>query len=140
MNRRRDPLGMSLHEVLGRIALLNHVPAALLPALPVAELTVERYADLQEQAKGLAAAWRPARQGAPFAWRDVTEQGALDALLTQVHQALATLSGTHMLNGPLAEATGLTRPSQAPALAAVLDHMAARPVTVFPPTGSPPSG
>lgn len=130
MNRRRDPLGMSLHEVLGRIALLNHVPAAPLPALPGAELTVERYADVREQAKGLADAWRPARQGASFAWRGVTERGSLNALLTQVHQALATLSGTHMLNGPLAEATGLRRPSHAPALAAVLDHVAARPVTV----------
>jgi hypothetical protein len=130
MNRKRDPLGMSLHQVLGRIALLHDVPVAPLPKSDVAELTVERYNEVLEAARALAGAWRPARQGASFTWRDVTEHGPMDFSLQQAYGGLATLFGTVKLNDQLAEATGLTRPSDAPALAALLDHLAGRPAIV----------
>jgi very-short-patch-repair endonuclease len=130
MNRTRAPLGYSLHNVLGRIALLHDVPAAPLTGVAMADLTAEKYTEMIAAAKALAAAWRPARQGATFAWRGVTRQGALDADLHQAANALTTLHRTAGFNAPLAEATGLTHPSDAPALAAILDHQAARPLAL----------
>ena len=130
MNRKREPLGRSLHQVLGRIAQLHDVPTAPTPAISETELTVERYSEIMESARALSNAWRPARQGASFAWRDVTEHGSMDFSLQQAYSALATLFGTVAFYEQLAEVTGLTHPSDAPALAALLDHLAARPATV----------
>lgn len=130
MNRERDPFGQSLHHLLGQIALMRDVPVAPLPAIKPAELTVERYSEIMEAARALSRAWRPARQGASFPWRDVTEHGSMDFPLQQASSALATLSGTVAFNEQLAELTGLTRPSDAPALATLLDHLAARPAVV----------
>jgi hypothetical protein len=130
MNRKRDPLGRSLHDVLGRIALLHEVPTAPLPAIDAAGLTVERYSEVMEAAQVLSGAWRPVRQGTSFAWRDVTERGPMDFPLQQARSALGTLSGLKAFNRELAEVTGLTRPSDAAALAALLDHLAARPAAV----------
>jgi very-short-patch-repair endonuclease len=130
MNRKRDPLGMSLHQVLGQIALLHDTPAAPIPVISAAELAVERYSEVMEAARVLSRAWRPARQGASFAWRGVTERGAMESHLQQASSALATLSGTAALNDELAELTGLTRPSDASALAVLLGHLSARPAAV----------
>jgi len=127
MNRPREPLNYSLHQVLGIIALLNGVPAAPLAGIPMTDLTVAKYTEVKSTAKALADAWRPARQGATFAWRGVSQQGSLEALLYQATSALATLSGTAGYNAALGEAVGLTRPSDAPALAVLLDHHSARP-------------
>ncbi len=130
MNRRRDPFGRSLHDVIGRIALLREVPAAPLPVIDAAGLTAEGYREIMAAARVLSGAWRPAGQGTSFAWRDVTERGPLDFPLQQAYGALATLSVTRALNRELAEATGLTRPSDAPAFAALLDHLTTRPAAV----------
>jgi very-short-patch-repair endonuclease len=130
MNRKRDPLGLSLHQVLGQIALLQDTPAAPVPAIVAAELTVERYGEVMEAAGVLSRSWRPARQGASFAWRGVTERGAMDSRLQQASSALATLFGTAALNEQLAGLTGLTRPSDGPALAVLLGHLAVRPAAV----------
>jgi very-short-patch-repair endonuclease len=127
MNRTRDPLGYSLHYVLGRIALLHGVPVAPLAGMSMADLTVEKYGEVIAAARTIAAAWRPAQQGATFIWRGVVQQGSLEALLYQASSALATLHGTVGLNAALTEPTGLTRPSDASALAILLDHQSARP-------------
>jgi hypothetical protein len=127
MNRPRYPLGSSLHEVLGWIAALHHLPAAPLAGISAGGLTVEIYSDVKDAAQALAGAWRPARQGGSFLWRGVTERGSMDARLYRASSALAALAGIVAINSPLAEATGLTRPSDASALAALLDHLHARP-------------
>ena len=76
MNRTRDPLGYSLHDILGVIATLRAVPAAPATGLaPVAELTVERFGNIRETAATLAGAWRPAAQGRSFVWRGVDRAG-----------------------------------------------------------------
>ncbi|HYB87929.1 MAG TPA: DUF3320 domain-containing protein [Streptosporangiaceae bacterium] len=124
MNRPREPLGYSLHDIFGVIANLEAVPAAPATGLaPVADLTVEVFSEVRQTAATLAAAWRPAAQGRSFIWRGVTEQGSLDARLYQAATALEALAGMTRLNGALAEVTGLTRPSDAPALAGLLGHL-----------------
>ena len=130
MNRKRDPLGMSLYQVLGRISELHDMPAAPVSAIPAPELTAELFSEVMTAARGLSGAWRPARQGASFAWRGVTEHGPMDFLLEQASSALEALCGAAALNEQLAESTGLTRPSDAPALAALLGHLSARPPAV----------
>jgi hypothetical protein len=130
MNRKRDALGLSLHQVLGQLALLQDTPAAPIPMTGLfrpAELTVEWYGEVMEAAGVLSRSWRPVRQGASFAWRGVTARGTMESQLQQAYSALATLSGTAAFNERLAGLTGLTRPSDAPALAVLLGHLSARP-------------
>jgi hypothetical protein len=127
MNRPRDPLGYSLHDVLGMIANLHRVPAAPATGRAPVDLTVEAYGEIRATAATLAGAWRPAAQGRSFVWRGVTERGSLDARLYQAASALEALAGTVRLNHALAEATGWTRPSDASTLAALLNHLSVWP-------------
>ena len=126
MNRPRGPLGYSLHDVLGMIAKLHEVPAAPATGIPP-DVTVEVFGEIKGTAAKLAGAWRPAAQGRSFVWRGVTELGSLDSHLYQAASALETLTGTARVNATLADAAGLTRPSDAEALAVLLGHLAARP-------------
>ena len=128
MNRTRAPLGYSLHDILGVIASQSTVPAAPATGLaPVADLTVEAFGEIRQTAATLAAAWRPAAQGRSFVWRGATERGSLDARLYQAASALEALAGMTKLNAGLAEVTGLSRPSDAGALAGLLSDLQAWP-------------
>jgi very-short-patch-repair endonuclease len=127
MNRPRPPLGYSLHYVLGMIAKLKDVPAAPATGIAPVDLTVELFGEIRATAQRLSGAWRPARQGRTFVWRGVVEQGSLDSRLYQAESALDTLSGMTHVNAVLADAAELTRPSDAAALARLLDHLSAKP-------------
>jgi hypothetical protein len=123
VNRMREPLGFSLHDALAMIASMPAVPAAPATGLDPARLTPEAFGEIRRAAAAVAAAWRPAAQGQSFAWRGVTEQGGLDGRLYEAASALETLARVARGNQILADATGLTRPSDAPALAQLLDHL-----------------
>jgi hypothetical protein len=123
VNRVRDPLGYSLHDVLAMIASLRTVPAApAMVAAPV-RLTAQVLGEIRRSAAALAAAWRPAAQGRSFPWRGVTERGSMDGRLYEAASALETLARATRGNQVLADATGLNRPSDAHALAQLLDHL-----------------
>ena len=131
MNRRRDPLGYSLHDILGVIANLGAVAAAPATGLaPVADLTVEAFGEIRRATAALATTWRAAAQGQSFAWRGVTERGPLDVPLYEAASALETLAGLARVNETLAEVTGLTRPSDADALAGLLSHLLTWPLSL----------
>ncbi len=123
VHRVRDPLGYSLHDVLAMIASLHAAPAAPATGQAPVRLTPEVLGEVRGAAAALAAAWRPAAQGRSFAWRGVTERGPLDDRLYEAASALETLAKVVRGNQILADATGLTRPSDAPALAQLLDHL-----------------
>jgi Protein of unknown function (DUF4011)/AAA domain len=123
VNRVRDPLGYSLHDVLAMIGSLHTVPAAPVTGLAPVHLTPEVLAEVRRAAAGLAATWRPAAQGRSFAWRGVIERGSLEDQLYQAASALEALGRVVQANQTLADATGLTRPSDAHALAQLLDHL-----------------
>ena len=127
MNRPRRPLGYSLHDVLGLIAGLQDVPAAPATGMAPVDLTVEVFGEIRSAAARLSGVWRPARQGRTFVWRGVTEHGSLDSRLYQAASALDTLNGMVKVNAVVADAAGLARPSDAGALAGLLDHLSARP-------------
>jgi REase_MTES_1575/Protein of unknown function (DUF4011)/AAA domain len=123
MNRVRDPLGYSLRDVLDLIAARPAEPAMPALGLAPAGLTGATLAEIRQAAADLAAAWRPAAQGRAFRWRGVTARGPLDDVLYQAASALETLTGVAGLNQALSEVTGLYRPSDAAALADLLDHL-----------------
>jgi REase_MTES_1575/Protein of unknown function (DUF4011)/AAA domain/Protein of unknown function (DUF3320) len=127
MNCPRGQLGSSLHEVLGMIAQLNAVPVAPATGLAPIDLTAETFGEIKRTAAKIAAAWRPARQGRSFVWRGVTHEGSLEACLSRAASTRETLAGLSGINATLAAATGLTRPSDAAALAGLLGHLACRP-------------
>ena len=127
MNRDREPLDYSVHRVLGMIARLRDVPAAPSTGVAPVDLTVEVFGEIRATAARLSGVWRPARQGRTFVWRGVTERGSLDSRLYQASSALNMLHSMTRANSELAEAAGLTRPSQAPDLAWLLGHLLARP-------------
>jgi uncharacterized protein DUF4011/AAA domain-containing protein len=123
VNRVRDPLGYSLHDVLAMIGSLHAVPAAPVTGLAPVRLTPEVLAEVRRAAAALAATWRPAAQGRSFAWRGVIERGSLEDQLYQAASALEALGRVVRANQLLADATRLTRPSDAHALARLLDHL-----------------
>jgi hypothetical protein len=127
MNRPREPLGYPLHDVLGMISQLHDVPVAPATGIAPTELTVAVFGDIQAAAARLAGAWRPAAQGRSFLWRGVTELASLESRLYQAASALEALQGIAGINAALAEASGLTRPSDADALAVLAGHLSARP-------------
>jgi len=130
MNRTREPLGYSLHDVLGQVAQLHQVPAAPLAGIAPVDLTVEVFNNITQTAERLASAWRPALQGQSFIWRGVTEQGSLDSRIYQAQSSLQKLAGAVQVNNALGDATGLNRPSNAAALADLISHICDRPVGV----------
>ena len=123
VNRVRDPLGYSLHDVLAMIASLRTVPAAPATGPAPVRVTAEVLGEIRRTAAALAAAWRPAAQGRSFAWRGVTERGSMDGRLYEAASALETLARVARSNQVLADATGLTRPADAHVLAQLLDHL-----------------
>jgi hypothetical protein len=127
VNRVRDPLGYSLHDVLAVIASPQAVPAAPAAGCAAVPLTAKMLGEIRRTALALAAAWQPATQGRSFPWRGVTEHGSLDDRLYQAASALEALADVVRVNRKLADAAGLTRPSGAPALARLLDHLEAWP-------------
>jgi len=127
MNRQRGPLGYSLHDVVGMISTLQDVPAAPATGMAPVYLTVGAFGEIRGTAERLSGVWRPASQGRTFVWRGVREHGALDSRLYQAASALDMLTGMAQVNAALAEAAGLTRPSDTGALAMLLDHLSCRP-------------
>lgn len=127
MNRQRGPLGYSLHNIVGMISTLQDVPAAPATGMAPVDLTVGAFGEIRGTAERLSGVWRPASQGRTFVWRGVREHGSLDSRLYQAASALDMLTGMAQVNAALAEAAGLTRPSDAGALAMLLDHLSCRP-------------
>ena len=122
MNAIREPLQMSLHEVLGNLANLSTVPSAPVPEAAPTSLTESEYFQIQEALAKIVRSWRPASQGNSFLWRDVTDDQSLEVRLYQAEVALEELRGTVALNADLADAFGLTRPSHTPKLIDLAAH------------------
>ncbi|QVT81490.1 RecBCD enzyme subunit RecD [Nocardioides aquaticus] len=136
VNEVRPGLGRSLFEVLGRLVELDQVehrphesPAEWL------DLTPTRLDDLLDTAGRLSRAWRPARDGDDFLWRDlavsqhsraqIDEAGAATAALADEARALAMRSRSVdedlALSWPTDERSARTR-------LALLEALEARPV------------
>ncbi|MFF5018025.1 DUF3320 domain-containing protein [Streptomyces sp. NPDC001165] len=97
MNDTREPLGRTLHDVLGRLVLLEQSDTPKLPlgagdAKVVRTLSAGSLQELAAAAQAVARAWRPAAEGESFPWRGLAGDSAhqvvseaadaLDGLLT----------------------------------------------------------
>lgn len=122
MNEVRQPLNMSLHQVLGLYANLTTVPIAPVPEKAPTGLTEAEYLGIQETLSKLIRAWRPAAQGKSFLWREITDEQSLEVRLYQAESALEELRGTVALNADLVDAFGLTKPSDTLRLSDLIEH------------------
>lgn len=127
MNRVRDPLGYTLHHVLGLIANLEHVPAAPTPSATGKSLSQDSLADIADAADRLQRAWRPAAQGHSFLWRQAADRSPLGSRLYTAQAALEELQGTASHNADLSTAFDLASISDISVLVALLDRIASRP-------------
>lgn len=127
INEIREPLGLSLHQVLGILANLAHLPAAPIPETPPATLSQGVYQATLDVATRLQRAWRPAAQGASYLWRDVTDRSSLEIRLYQAESALEELEGISRINQEALDAFGLSRPSDASVLVTLIRHQESRP-------------
>ncbi len=122
VNRVREPLGRSLHDVLGWCAKLLDVPAAPVPNTRPAELTPALVERVQHAAEQLGKTQRET-----FLWRDVVDRDPLDGRLHLAQVALDLLAAAAAAHAPLAAAFDLTGPAAATVLAELADHGTQRP-------------
>lgn len=120
MNEKREPLGMSLHEVLGRISQLAAAPHAPIPSTGIHQISADDYWQFQEISKTLHLSWRPAEQGSSFLWRDVTATEPLEERLFAVRNAVEELRAAVEVNPTLVGEFELNTPSQSVKLARFL--------------------
>ncbi|MBB2944301.1 hypothetical protein FB565_004030 [Actinoplanes lutulentus] len=130
VNEIREPLGKSLHDVVGALSGLNDLPDAPTAGIGAAALTSEALDRVRAAAENLAAAWRPANERSGFRWREVLEKESLDEALQLAQIALDDLAGASTPNAAIATAFHLRLPSDAPALAEAAEHAAKRPPEV----------
>ena len=122
MNEVRAPLEKSVHEVLGVYAGLTDVAMAPVPEKAPIDLSASDYSAIQETLARLVRAWRPAAQGNSFLWREAVDEHSLEVRLYHAESALEEMRGTAVLNADVMNEFMLTKPSDIPRLAALIDH------------------
>jgi hypothetical protein len=127
VNEPREPFGHSLHEILGRYARLDGVPAAPAPALQPLALTEAGLQRIEDAARRLRDAWRPATERSGFRWREVLEKAPLAAALEEAQLALDVLTEATDAYTPLATAFHVRLPVDVAVLAELAGHAATRP-------------
>ncbi|HEX9999831.1 MAG TPA: DUF4011 domain-containing protein, partial [Actinoplanes sp.] len=125
LNRTRQPLGLSLYQVLEICSRLEEVPAAPVAVSPPAELT----ADALQQMRGAVTRLGRVRSDT-YLWREATEREPLDGRLRLALTALGTLAETVIANSTLADAFDLHEPAGAGKLAALAAHAGKRPARI----------
>ncbi|MDE0318709.1 MAG: DUF3320 domain-containing protein [Acidimicrobiaceae bacterium] len=76
VNEVRQPLGRSVHEVVGEILSVDSLPIAALATLEASDLSAGRLRSMLEQAERLSANWLPFERGDEFLWRDMVRDGS----------------------------------------------------------------
>ncbi|GIF04017.1 DUF3320 domain-containing protein [Actinoplanes siamensis] len=127
VNEPREPLGRSLHEIVGRWSRLDGVPESPAPALQPLALTEDALDRIRTAAERLAGAWRPATERSGFRWREVIEKEPLAGALDEAQLALDALTAATDALGPLATAFHVRLPVDAAVLNGLARHAAARP-------------
>ncbi|MEV6300106.1 DUF3320 domain-containing protein [Actinoplanes sp. NPDC051861] len=127
VNAKREPLGRSIHDVIGEHARLAGVPQAPVPAFQPAALTDAALDRIREAAARLASAWRPALERGGFRWREVVERESLDDALFLAQLTLEDLAEAAAPDTALAAAFHVRLPADANALSEIAAHAAARP-------------
>ncbi|MDX6758075.1 MULTISPECIES: DUF4011 domain-containing protein [Streptomyces] len=128
MNEPRSGLGMSLHDALGRITLLDG--AHPLPAdgsFDAAALTAEDLERAIAGARRVSRSWRPALEGPAFSWYGLKDGGNPLSALDLASEALARLGTTLRPHAALLAELGWEGVRDAARLASMLRTAGARP-------------
>jgi very-short-patch-repair endonuclease len=98
LNELRQPLGRSLHDVLGAIGRLQNVPQAPVPTSFGQRLQPGKFTELLDNAATLGRAWGPVTRGRDFLWRDLenvqlsaARRKEIDHMLKQATERLGGL-------------------------------------------------
>lgn len=103
MNRIREPLGCSLHDILGRLILLERsgTPQLSLSAgyaehaaggkTVAGSLSAGAFQQVKAAAESISRAWRPAAEGDAFAWRGLRETTTAHTVVAETAEALEAL-------------------------------------------------
>jgi very-short-patch-repair endonuclease len=114
MNEVRQPLGHSLHYAIGRVALLQHLPHAPVPAAIDRNLTPEALSELLDGAERLSRAWGPVIRGDDYLWRDLAEVHVSAAnkqrIVAIIDAAAEALQRLDQASNDLAEQLSFERP------------------------------
>jgi very-short-patch-repair endonuclease len=73
MNVVRQPLGLSLHDVIGKILGLQSFPPAPTPEAIGSSLSAPELSEIDRVAGELSRAWGPVERGDDFLWRDLKD-------------------------------------------------------------------
>jgi len=115
MNEVRQPLGLSLHEVIGRQQALSELPQAPVARANGARLGAHELQVIREHTGRLSRSWGPVERGDAFVWRDLDalEGSATDrhVLERQVAEASERLQALHSLATTHASALFLDPPA-----------------------------
>lgn len=132
LNQQRTPLGRSVYDAIGRVAQLQHVPQAPIPAAIGQDLEAADFVDMMDAAGTLSRHWGPVTRGDAFLWRDLAQPADTLRRRQELHhraeEAIAALGAlrlqvtTHETDLRLA---GDRTMASAHRLAQVLDHLPA---------------
>ncbi|WP_173390675.1 DUF3320 domain-containing protein [Actinomadura litoris] len=125
MNEPRPPLGLTLHDAIGRLCALAHVPLLRI-ALPDG-LTADGLQDVLAAATTVDDSWRPVAEGPDFVWRGLTERGTPRARLDLLRERGEMLLRRMAAHSDITEPLGLTGPGSVERVLALLDSTRGRP-------------
>lgn len=121
MNETRHPLNKSLHDVLGRVAMLVDAPHVPYPANAAPDLSEEGFWEVQNLLSSLHQCWRPAEQGSSFLWHAVVDPSPFEDRVLAVRRSLEELRGAVDGNRELAASFSATAPTDANRLARLIE-------------------
>lgn len=137
MNEIRQPLGRSLHDVIGRISQLQDLPQAPPPPELGSSLTAGDLTQILIASREIARAWGPVERGEDFVWRalasTVLDSTRKQRTLEQIGDALRHLATVQRVSADAADALLLQAPTDfetSESLARVLRHLESRPAGV----------
>lgn len=130
VNSVENQLGLSVHDVIGEVALRAKLPAVPPANFDPARLTAESLADILDAARRLAHAWRPAAEKDRFVWK-----GSLKTVHPQreILEAIAALEDLKTVAEPyedLTEQLGWSSPTGIRLLVPLLETARHRPDSV----------
>lgn len=79
VNEVRQPLGRSVHDIVGEILSIDPFPAVPIETLEVSDLSAGRLRAILHQAERLSENWTPVELEEEFLWRDMLGSGAARA-------------------------------------------------------------
>lgn len=122
MNVQRMPMGLSLHDAIGRVSLLEKFTATPRCTGDLKDLDADRFAHLLSIARELQRAWPAVVQGTESPWYGVLSTKPLAVESQRVIEALDDLSAAFAPYSQLAQELGWDQPGNSERLANLVDH------------------